>query len=310
MSLYCVTHKPLEYELASSIRQLQVGDGVRYTGAYRDNSDDNISQKNRTYSELTGHYYVWKNLPSQWVGFCHYRRFLVPPSQQKWARDNLSRPFEHLPTEGKGEGNYASGYTASLEQLNTFFSRSGLGSETSEVGADFKTLLEDCDIVLPASNPVPNNDLVYQYTTAHPSYAIFALLKLMSERDHYLGKAAYEFFTSAESAHWNNLFVCRWDVFDDYCEFLFDLLFELEETLMLPICPYQRRVFAFLSERLLNFWVWYRSLTVAECPWVLLSDDCSKVSEKHQSNPVSQNIFNADWRSRLDTGSVRQGKSL
>ena len=60
---------------------------------------------------------------------------------------------------------------------------------------------------------------------------MFALLQLMSEKDHYLGKAAYEYFRSASSAHWDNLFITRWELFSEYCEFLFDLLFELERRL-------------------------------------------------------------------------------
>ena len=60
-----------------------------YTGAYnfnsgaymlRDNLDDNISKKNSHYRELTGHYWIWKNLlpklDVEYVGFSHYCRFL------------------------------------------------------------------------------------------------------------------------------------------------------------------------------------------------------------------------------------------
>lgn len=40
-----------------------------------DNTNINISHKNRYYGELTGMYWVWKNIQSEYIGFCHYRRY-------------------------------------------------------------------------------------------------------------------------------------------------------------------------------------------------------------------------------------------
>ena len=42
-----------------------------------DDTGDNISVKNRYYSELTGTYWVWKNTRQKIVGTCHYRRFFT-----------------------------------------------------------------------------------------------------------------------------------------------------------------------------------------------------------------------------------------
>lgn len=40
-----------------------------------DDTGDNMSEKNPFYSELTAQYWAWKNLDSEYVGLCHYRRY-------------------------------------------------------------------------------------------------------------------------------------------------------------------------------------------------------------------------------------------
>ena len=48
---------------------------MRFPG---DDTGDNISERNDTFSELTGHYFVWKNdNDSDILGICHYRRYLI-----------------------------------------------------------------------------------------------------------------------------------------------------------------------------------------------------------------------------------------
>lgn len=43
-----------------------------------DNIGENISQKNRKYSELTAIYWIWKHVQAPYIGICHYRRhFLI-----------------------------------------------------------------------------------------------------------------------------------------------------------------------------------------------------------------------------------------
>jgi hypothetical protein len=47
-----------------------------------DDTGDNISAKNRQYSELTATYWVWRNTTHAWKGICHYRRhFVISPEQ-------------------------------------------------------------------------------------------------------------------------------------------------------------------------------------------------------------------------------------
>ena len=47
-------------------------------GCFRDDrGDDHISDLNPYFSELTGLYWAWKNLKSDYIGLVHYRRYLA-----------------------------------------------------------------------------------------------------------------------------------------------------------------------------------------------------------------------------------------
>lgn len=84
VSLYVMTHKPfvLPAMADSCVYQpLHVGgEGKPDFGYQKDNTGDNISGKNANYCELTGLYWVWKNvvpLGDGYFGLSHYRRYLL-----------------------------------------------------------------------------------------------------------------------------------------------------------------------------------------------------------------------------------------
>jgi len=55
---------------------IQVGSSFTDNILYeiRDNTGDNISDKNKNYCELTATYWIWKNIKNDYIGLCHYRR--------------------------------------------------------------------------------------------------------------------------------------------------------------------------------------------------------------------------------------------
>jgi len=60
-------------------RSIQAGADLtaEFLAPFLDNSGDNISKKNRQYSEMTATYWVWKNTNHEWKGIEHYRRHLL-----------------------------------------------------------------------------------------------------------------------------------------------------------------------------------------------------------------------------------------
>jgi hypothetical protein len=71
--------EPDDYKMVSdeNYKLLQVGSTYNepIKNCILDNEGDNISEKNPIYSELTGHYWIWKNTPkTKYIGVEHHRR--------------------------------------------------------------------------------------------------------------------------------------------------------------------------------------------------------------------------------------------
>lgn len=84
VKIFVACHKPSEVFHNDVYVPLHVG---RTNSAYNedmqwmigDNTGDNISKKNRHYSEATGIYWIWKNVHDcEYVGLTHYRRTFKP----------------------------------------------------------------------------------------------------------------------------------------------------------------------------------------------------------------------------------------
>lgn len=93
-NIYVITHKPLAFSLPEHYRKLYVGaaklpqeEKQKLTGYGFDDEGDNISDKNGSYCELTGLYWIWKNQQADIVGISHYRRFFTEEGKTlTWER--------------------------------------------------------------------------------------------------------------------------------------------------------------------------------------------------------------------------------
>lgn len=84
ITLIVATHKEAPMPQGKIYLPLWVGSQIskadlQYT---RDDSGDNISGKNPMYCELTGLYWAWKNLNSDYIGLVHYRRLFMGASKE------------------------------------------------------------------------------------------------------------------------------------------------------------------------------------------------------------------------------------
>ena len=102
LKIYCVTNKRLIQLEKSFLSLAGVGNDKLPENYIIPNILENIYYKEKYYSELTFHYWYWKNLMksenAEWVGFCQKRRFWIK-NESSIIDINKSNLEEHLLTE-------------------------------------------------------------------------------------------------------------------------------------------------------------------------------------------------------------------
>jgi len=216
----------------------------------RDNTDQNISEKNSYYGEYTFYYWFWKNiLPSfknnKWIGFTGYRYHwsnlnnLKSDEINKIINENNFNNFilKEVPIEWKN-------YDLILgEQL--FVNKWKL-SKILKHGKKF--LFKN-----PLAFTKKNMSIKLHFDVFH---GVGLLDKAINELD-YNEKEDFRFFTeNKKSFNRENLFICRSkNLMDSYFSSIFPWLERCEKIFGLHLKGYaKKRIYAFLAERYLSYW--------------------------------------------------------
>ena len=77
MVVMVAAHKPYWMPTDAAYWPVMVGAAGKTVpaGWHRDDAGENISARNATFCELTGHYWLWRNVDADVYGLCHYRRY-------------------------------------------------------------------------------------------------------------------------------------------------------------------------------------------------------------------------------------------
>lgn len=221
-------HKPCQIFENDVLLPLQVGrkiatSEVPYISG--DNTGDNISHKNASYCELTGMYWLWKNMEADNYGLFHYRRLLDVKGKYK-------EPI----------------YPAQID----------VSDWSNEI---FNKLMSEYDIILPNKDKFDVN-MYDRYKDAHFIKDLDIVLDII-KRDYPQYVPAIDNCIHKNEEYCCNMFVIKKEIFNEYCEWLFDILGKAEKAIDISeYTPYQARIYGFLGERLLNIFIEYKKETV------------------------------------------------
>lgn len=196
-------------------------------GIARDDTGLNISAKNANYCELTAQYWIWKNVKdAEYVGLCHYRRYL-----------DLS----------------GHGICKEMAFVSEDTVRNNIKIDTS--------LLEKYDVI--ASKPlVEIVSLKDAYCLHHISTDFQTLEEVVNDLYPDYAESFRHVMRQNNRYSMANMLVTSKKIFDEYSEWLFNILFEVERRIEISKDPYQARVFGFMSERLMNVFIYHHHLKV------------------------------------------------
>lgn len=221
--IFIASHKAFSPFMDENYIPLHVGHaGKADLGYIGDDTGDNISCKNSSFCELTGLYWIWKNVDCDITGLCHYRRYLIHDG--------------HIITS-----------------------------------AEIEKLLNRCDIIIPTSSTPPECETVLQHYNKnhHPEDMLITGEVIKELCPEYF--PAFEHVMNSGLVSFSNMIIARKDVFDKYCEWLFSILFEVEKRVDISSYDdYQKRIFGFISERLIRVWLMMQPYAVHELMWSMI----------------------------------------
>ncbi|MDK2807958.1 MAG: hypothetical protein PWP24_692 [Clostridiales bacterium] len=129
-----------------------------------------------------------------------------------------------------------------------------------------ESLLRETSIILPKKRHYFIETNYSHYIHAHHKEGIDLLGEIIRKK-HPSYLASYDNFMKRTSAHMFNMFIMRKDYFDAFCKWMFPILFEIEKRLdITDYSTYEKRVFGFLAERMLDIWIDANHLSYKELP--------------------------------------------
>lgn len=252
-------HKPCELPQDKAFLPIHVGAAISNTelGIQRDDQlngapCDNISDKNRSFCELTAIYWAWKNIKKiypdlQYIGLNHYRRFFSF-NEKRVTGSGIPKDVKNI-LQYKFDLSLVESWLASNKVITT--PKAHL--KTSLAGS-----YEHCH---------NSSDLRIIHDIVRDDYPEF----LSTFNNVYLGK---NFFYDC------NMFIMPWDEFDSYCEWIFGILFKAEKLIDISnYDTYQKRIYGFLAEHLWTVWVIHKQYQLKNLNYYIYTESPKKIND-------------------------------
>lgn len=222
LKIFCTSIYPyrLLNKLPKYIQPLGLGKSQFPSNWCIEKLGNNISHLNKYYGELTGMYWVWKNLIQNFeqndlIGFCHYRKL--------WLNFFLNK---------KNKNSIKSIYSNLLKPENK--------------------ILNHIDILQVHPINFKNRNLFQDFELVHKNNLLFDSLDFLNEPL----KSNFNKYLNKNILYPLNMFVVKKPLFEEYCNIIFPWLekclnFCKQKNLLVN---YNTRLPAFLAERFTSFW--------------------------------------------------------
>ena len=231
IKILVATHK--KYKMPSDTNMylpIHVGcEGKKKLGFQGDNSGENISVLNPYYCELTGLYWAWKNLECDYLGLVHYRRYFTKMTK---------------------------GYNESINIDDVILNR-----------FEVEKLLENSEVIVPKRRKYYIETLYSHYDhTFDASHLDLARKMIEMKNPEYI--ASFDKVMKQRSGYMFNMFIMKKELLDEYCSWLFSILFELQNRVdAVNLTAFEARLFVRVSELLFNVWLEQMKYKVKEVPF-------------------------------------------
>lgn len=272
MKIYCVTHKPQPN--IEKLGLIPVGLGTnKFPDNYLiENTLKNIAYKNEHYSEISFHYWIWKNiLPTkkdgEWFGICQYRRYFAKKelraliNQSRGNQGNLKinslDEFRNIlqkephPDWENYDAILCDPWSVKVEKKMKIFKRG------------FRSLIKNPSILVNKKH----HNIKLHFDMYHGYGNLSKAIQVLPQKD----KSDFtEFVNTNTKLSGHSLFFCRNNkILNNYYHDLFEWLFNCEKIFgFKELVGYDtQRMYSFLSERYTDFWFKKYSKSTT-WPWV------------------------------------------
>lgn len=211
-----------------------------------DNTGENISEKNRSYCELTGMYWAWKNLKdTDIIGLCHYRRYFDFHSK------GIDSHFDQI-----------------LKKTSDFNH-----TDLSIPEGAFQQI-KDGVVVVPRPWNV-NESIKNLYCEKHISDDFRIMEQVIRESgDRKYIQAFWKLMYESNRQYYGNMFIMTWHDFNAYCSWVFDILAKIEQLTDITHYKFiQGRIYGYMSERLFNVFLIANNFKTIERPVIYFNDN-------------------------------------
>ena len=262
IKFYCVTNKPINFLNHKHYNLAWVGKEECPQNYIRCDIDDNIFYKEQYYSELTFHYWYWKNLltsenQNEWIGFCQRRRYFV--------KDKINQRVDLNNINGLLLENFKEEWSQYESLICDPIQISG-AKKVKIIKRGWRNILKNPLVLFKEEN----QNISFHFDMHHGYGNLDKAILLLEQEDR---NDFNDYVKTNILFNPHIMFVSKKEIINKWFSALFPWLERCEKKFGFEnLKGYDRgRIYAYLAERYLSFW-FKKYTNFKEQPWVFIDN--------------------------------------